>query len=119
MRPRISRSFRIRCFLEYHMSVGSANSKRTYSSSTGQLAREPGTQFRIHIEWAVSKVDPRVGLLEVEAGHQHLVFQGERGLYETRDSGCCIKVSNVSLYRAEGAKLFWPGLPEGASQRRH
>src|SRR5262249_13416488 len=83
-----------------------------------QLAREPGTQFRIHIEWAVSKVDPRVGLLEVEAGHQHLVFQGERGLYETRDSGCCIKVSNVSLYRAEGAKLFWPGLPEGASQRR-
>ena len=84
------------------MEVGAAESERAHPGAPrAALGRRPLAQFGVDPERDVVPVDAFVGVLEVQAGRQHLVVQAEHRLEEARGPGRALEVADVGLDRAQ------------------
>ena len=84
------------------MEVGAAESERADPRTAhAALGRRPLAQFGVDPERDVVPVDAFVGVLEVQAGCQHLVVQAEHRLEEARGPGRALEVADVGLDRAQ------------------
>jgi hypothetical protein len=78
----------------------------------------PGGERGVDVDRRGGEVDPRVRPLEVEAGRQLAVLQGEHGLDQPGDAGRHVQVADVALHRADGAEAPAVGvLAEGPGHR--
>ena len=104
-------------FLQHHMDIRTADAEGTHASATRCRAIGPGTRSRVEKERAVSRVDGRIGRIEMQERRQDTVAQGERRRDETRHAGSRVKVSDIGLRRAESTELA--ALDAAQAERLH
>ncbi len=94
---------RIRRLLDDHMRVRPSHAERAHPGPARSRASRPLPERGAHVERRAREVDRRVRSLEVQAGRDPAVTQGEDDLDEPRDARRRVEVAHVALHGAEGA----------------
>jgi hypothetical protein len=93
-------------FLQYHVRVRSADAQGVDARPPRSSRRLPGDETGVDEEGAVGEIDPRVRVLEVEAGRQLAVVQGQHRLDEAHDPRRDLEVPHVGLDRPDGTEAL-------------
>jgi hypothetical protein len=59
--------------------------------------------LRIDVERGCAEVDFGIGIVKVEARRKLPVLERENRLDNAGDTRCCVKMTNIGFYRANGA----------------
>ncbi len=103
-----------RCLLEDDVGVRPTDPERAHARDPRLVSALPLGEARVDVEGAGGKVDLRVRPLEVQAGRDLAVLQGEDGLDERGDPRRPVQVPEVGL---DGADRAVAGLPRAQAER--
>jgi hypothetical protein len=92
------------------MRVCSADPEGADSCAARRPIGFPIPKCAVHIEGAVCEINCRVGFVEVESRGNLFVLERKRGLDESGNAGCCVQMTDIPFYRADGAELLLTGV---------
>src|SRR3979411_298282 len=90
--------------LEDDMGIGADDAKGPHAGGARSRVGLPLSQLFIDVKRTVGKIDLRIGPLEMQAGGQQPVFEGQNGLDETGNASSGIEMAEIRLHRADGAE---------------
>ena len=99
-----------------HMGIRASHAEGADAGAAGGAVAGPGAELALDGEGAVGKVDLGIGLLEVEAGGNLLVFQGQGGFDQSGDASGGVEVAQVGFDGADSAaaRMILQGSGEGS-----
>ena len=92
-------------FFKHHVRVGAPDAERTHPGAARRLTWRPFRELRIDVERAARERDFWIRRLEVEAGRQHFMVQGQHRLDQAGHARGRIQMADVALDRTDAAEL--------------